>query len=236
MSSSDERWETLFQILVIAVIVGIILLAISTLVAVIKDPGAVLVGWVTTVLQVLFVLGAAVISIAISYASTIFVRNYYTGLRERMLALRERVFQLELAHQEDIARIRRDLQRNSPSLIAALVILVDAVLILAEYAFEGNGPITLGISLLMLMILRIANVLSLAADKVDRIFGYSLYAIGFLILPLSALWYRNWDFHSFFDMIRMFRPMEIAVIGLSIVGYVCLPYLTYRFYREETTA
>jgi hypothetical protein len=229
MSSSDERWETLIQLLLVAVIVGIILLAISILIAVIKDPGAVLVDWVTTVLQVLFVLGIAVISISISYASTIAVRNYYTGLRERVL-------RLERTYQEDIASIRRDLQRNSPSLIAALVILVDAALILAEYSFEGNGPITLMISLLMLMILRIANVLSVAAERVDRIVGYLLYAIGFLILPLSALWYRNWDFRSFFDMIRMFRPIEMAVIGLSIVGYLCLPYLTYRFYREETTA
>ena len=229
MSSAEERLEIGLWLFIAALIIGILIVSISTLLAVIKSPDEVLVGWVKSFLQFLVVIGCSALSILTITGLTVLVRQSNTRLKER-------IFRLERKFDQEISRINKNLQKNTPSFIAGLVILADAALLLADNAFQGNEGFTLVISLLMLIILCVANVLAVGSRRLDRIIGYSLYGLGFLILPVAALWYRNWNFSLFIESIKTFSSLELIAITLSTMIFLLLPYLTYRFFREESSA
>lgn len=219
---SESKPENLIRFAVYSIGIALVIMAVSSLVAAFRSPDTLLVNWVSKALQIFIIVGGFAFSAAISVSAWIGIGIMWTSLNRKIV-------DLQRSYSEELQQIRK----RTPVIAAGLVLIADAALLIADKSFGEDTLAVVIVSLLMLIIFFVANILATADKKFERIAGILFYVLGIVILPLFAFWTQNWDIELLITLITKLDILTIIVLLLSVIIYISLPFLAYRYTTNE---
>jgi MFS family permease len=198
--TSEERCKIVDWILYIALLIG----SIGLLLAVINIGHELATTWLLVFFQILIVF----FSVLIVFLSIVVFAVISLWL----------IREIETRYSEEI----KQLKRYTPTFVAGMCLLANSTMVIAGQSFQSDAIKTLVVSLLLLALFGFANYFAISPSVSWRIIGSLLYFLGFLFLPIAALWYHDWNLQWIFQLDLGTQ----ALIGLTfLILFVCFLFL-----------
>ena len=139
---------------------------------------------------------------------------------------------LERRFPEQIERAKQ----RTPTFVAVLLFVSEAIVIIADKSFEGNTVATLTVSFVMLLGFTLANELMAKAGRLLRITGLALWFLILAFLPCVVMINRSWGVRQLGSYLWSLPMATKLFFGLAALVMVVVPILMKRIDDAETAA
>jgi hypothetical protein len=204
----DEIAKWLIIIVLFIMAIATLLAVIATLLAVINIGADLTTTWLRVVFQILI----AIISVFIIFFSGCFIATKSLDL----------ICYIKVSHNKEI----KQLKQYGPTFLAGMCLLANSIMVIAGQSFPTDPIWTLVVSFLLLALFGVANNLVISPSDLWRFFGILLYILGFLFLPIVALWKHDWNLQDLCHWIAQLEFETQVMIGLTfLILFLSILYL-----------
>jgi|SRR5215210_8699148 len=183
--------------------IGIAFGAVALLLAALRMDWDSAAPWFVMVVQILLSFLTAIVCIAL--AAGFFL---YFG---------RKINELKTSHEEGVKAVAQ----RTPTVVAAMILVADAVQVLVADSFRGGAVSTIAVSLVLLLGFGIANQFAVAGR---RRWGIGAWFTTALTYPTFALWNAGWDVNQLILGFLGLEPSVQAFGFLAAVVIVILPF------------
>lgn len=211
-NQTDDRITLSFLL----VAVGVLAVGIATIIAVVRAaqplhvPGLIVaVGEIVGIAIVVCLgLGAALWGLGRGWRS----------LTDAYAAVVGRLDRVERDHQKILAMLRR----QAPAAAASALLIGNAVVLIADKAFEGNIAVTLATSVSLMLLFWIGSQLQAGKHRATVVIGWLIWLLAIALLPVGMMVLNGWDraellqFLSRFDLTtKLYWLVMVVVMALA---------------------
>lgn len=137
-----------------------------------------------------------------------------------------------MAQFADLYNKHRDLaealKQRTPFAVVLTALIAQAMLAIADKSFKGETPITLAITLVLIMLFYVANELIARDELALRIAGFGVWLLSVLTLPFFVLAHRDFDWHEIAQEAAGVPLFYRALYALLVLVFVFTPLLFVR--------
>ena len=161
-------------------------------------------GWALT--AVAAVGGGAVVWRVVGWATT--------GVAEELAKL-----------QKDYQELAQAVERRKPTIVVALVVGVEVLMVVTDKVFGNDDAFTVSVSLLVLFLCCFGIELILHESRPLRALGWLVWICGVVLVPVSAVAHRKFDVTGLWKDVQEMDTGAPWIVAVATVALLALPFV-----------